>query len=271
MIWRWLAAGMVALAGLHAWLVGAGAGAMVQGVAPGAVVDAPQLARADLPEPIRRYLDFAVLDPRPVREVRLYLEGRVILPGADSAIDVRGWQVIGGDRPRFHWQVAARVSPLLTARIVDAYAGGVGSIHSRINRLITVIDDRDIEELNLTQLARWSGLAVMVPTVLTRADIFTWQPDGPGAALALVRDGGLEIRHRFVVGADGALAETISQDRWERYDGVYKRTGSIMRRGDWTEVDGLRLPLSFAVTRIEPDGSETEFWVGRFSRVEVIR
>ncbi len=262
---------LIVLVALYAWLIAAGAGPMPKGKSGLDMAEGPRIAHSHLPEPIRRYLDFAVLDPRPVREVRMYLEGKVILPGWDKAIAVSGWQVIGADRPRFHWQVAARVSPFLTARIIDAYDHGVGSIYSRVNRLVTVIDDKNIPQLNLTQLARWSGLAVMVPTVFTRADVFTWQSDGPNAAMAVVRDGKWAIRHRFVVNPDGSLAETISQDRWERYDGVYKRTASIMRRSDWTLVDGLRIPLSFTVTRIEPDGSKIEFWKGRFSQIEVIR
>jgi len=200
----------------------------------------------ELPNPLIRYLAFAVEDDRPIKAVEMRLSGQVILPGHTNAIPVKGQQIIGVDHPSMDWRVSAKVNWAIKARIRDHYEHGIGSIHSRINRLRTVIDDRDIPELNKTQLARWSGLAVMAPTALTSD-------------------------HRYTFDAEGRLVESVSDDRWERYDGEYKRVRTIMRRSNWTRVDGVVIPLNFHLIRVEPDGSKTDFWVGEFSEVKIIR
>ena len=67
------------------------------------------------------------------------------------------------------------------------------------------------------------------------------------------------------------MVRSESTDWWERYDGIYKKTGSIMERFGYGEVDGIRVPKKFVVYRIEPDGSRTKFWLGEFFDIKVLR
>ncbi|MCB1384040.1 MAG: hypothetical protein KDJ73_14165 [Notoacmeibacter sp.] len=218
-----------------------------------------------LPEPVRRYLAFAIRDgARPLKEMRMKLEGKVILPGQTEALEVAGEQRVSADRPAFDWVVKAKVNALITAHIRDQYEHGTGSILSKANGLVTLINDRDIAELNRTQQARWSGLAIMAPSAFLLKDHVTWRQSGPDSAEALVRDGKTESRHVFTFDGAGRLVRSESSDRWERYDGVYKQTGSIMERDGWQDVGGYMVPTRFRITRIEPDGSRTVFWQGRF-------
>ena len=66
-------------------------------------------------------------------------------------------------------------------------------------------------------------------------------------------------RHSFSFDQDRCLSASRSGDRWERYDGFYKQTGSIMYRDEYVNVAGTMVPTRFRVVRIEPDGSKTEF------------
>lgn len=244
---------------------------LVAGFAKKAAMAGELADPASLPEPVQRYLSFAVRDgARPLKAMHMKLDGKVILPGQTNALDVSGEQTVSADRPGFDWVVRAKVNLLITAHIRDNYVQGRGSILSKANGIVTLIDDRDIAELNRTQQARWSGLAVMAPTAFLLKEHVSWRQTGPDSAEAHVVDGATESLHNFTFDAQGRLVRSESSDRWERYDGIYKRTGSIMERDDWQEVGGYMVPTRFRITRIEPDGSRTVFWEGRFRDLEPV-
>lgn len=227
--------------------------------------------RTQLPEPLQRYLRFAMPQPEPIKGMRMSLSGRVILPGKTESMPVTGTQYVSAEKPEFDWQVKADVNFLISAHIRDHYVEGKGSILSKANGIITLIDDADIPELNATQLARWSGLAVMAPPAMLLDRHFVWRQTGPDTVEATVEDGQVRIKHRFTFDRQGRMVRSESSDRWERYDGQYKQTGSIMTRSEYVDVAGYRVPRRFSVTRIEPDGSKTEFWVGQFEEIEPVR
>lgn len=223
------------------------------------------------PEPLQRYLNYAIINKIPVKGVSMKLRGKVILPGKTERLSVEGHQFINAEKPEFDWIVKAKVNMLLTAHIHDRYINSIGKILSKINGFWTVIDDQNIDALNRTQLTRWSGLAVMAPHAFKLKNTFKWKVLSPNSIETLVSDGELTIRHKFIFDKIGRMIRSESTDRWERYDGVYKKTGSIMERFSYKRIDGIRVPTKFIIHRIEPDGSKTKFWVGEFYAIKVIR
>lgn len=230
-----------------------------------------QYAIEELPEPIQRYLKFALGDSEPMVGIQMKFRGKLILPGDTKAVPVTGKQTIRADQPSFDWRAKAKFNALITAHIRDSYSNGGGSILSKLNRLYTVIDDKDIPELSKTQLTRWSGLSVMAPSAFLLKNYVTWTQTGPNQVKATIKDDENEVEQTFFFDSEGKMIRSESADRWERYDGEYKQVSTIMHRSNYIDFEGLKIPSMFSITRVEPDGSHTEFWVGSFSDFENIR
>lgn len=209
---------------------------------------------------------------QPARGAVARISGRIKLPGTDVWRNFEGSEFVSAVEPIFEWNIRLDIAPGLWVHVVDRYQDGRGQISSKAFGLISLIDERTRDELALTQLVRWSGLAVMAPDALARLPHIDWKERDAGSASLQVTDRALSGAHRFYFDAAGHIARTESTDRFERYpDGIYRRTGSIMHRSDYRMVDGVSVPQAFSIIRIEPDGRPVEFLTGRYSDIRIIR
>ncbi len=192
--------------------------------------------------------------------------GRLKLPGSDTWRDITGVQYVSAVRPAFLWNVRLSVGPAWVD-VQDRYEACTGHISTRGFGLLPLMSESGIDELSITQLVRWSGLAVMAPAALARNPAIEWHEIDANTARAVISDCGLTAQHIFHFDAAGHVIRTESADRYELFPGEgYKPTGSIMLRTDYTQIDGWPVPLGENVIRIE-DGREVPFLETRFSNV----
>jgi hypothetical protein len=213
---------------------------------------------AGLPAPLQLYSATALGEEK-VRGVAMRVKGRLKLPGTDEWLPIEGQQYISAIRPAFLWNMRATIGGPLWVDIQDHYESCSGQINSKAFSLYPILDERDIPELTVTQLARWSGLIVLVPPALVNNPHITWHPVDENSAIAQVRECDIMAEHLYVFDDKGLVIRSESSDRYELYEGRgYEKTGSIMHRTQYKIIDGMSIPSESSVIRIE-DGVEIEF------------
>lgn len=228
---------------------------------------------ASLPAPLQRYWAATVSEQNnsEVRGVTMRIGGRLKLPGTEEWLPIEGQQYISAVRPAFLWNVQATIGGPVWAEIQDHYESCTGTITSRGFSLYPRLNEKDIPELTVTQLARWSGLIVMVPSALVHNPHITWHPVDENSAIAEVRDCDVTTEHLFVFDEEGRVIRTESSDRYELYeDRGYEKTGSIMHRIDYQIIDGMSIPTESKLFRIE-DGAEIEFLNETFYDIRFVK
>lgn len=221
-----------------------------------------------LPIPIQRHFTVAI---GPNRTLPIMVEtnvaGMLSLPGFSRAMPAAGREILLANPAAMLWDINITFNPLVTARVTDRYIEDRGSIHTNFFSVFNYIDEYDVPELNKTQAIRWLGLGVMLPSIFLNPAI-KWQELDDQTARASLMINDQVISQDFFINDDGLITAAKSEDRYERYGKEYKRTGSIMHRYAYEYIDGIAVPKEFTIVRIEPDGSETEFWVGKYSDIE---
>ncbi len=228
-MWSWL---LVVLGGLLAGLATIRALCVQRWVAATAKLCGRLEAQRRSPEPSR--VDFAAMDALPPIVQRFF---RRVLPDGQHAIaaasfrhegelamriDGGGWKTFTSQqrvvvtRPGFVWDASVQAMPGLAVRVHDAYVGGVGILEARFAGCVRVARLVDDGEVARGELMRWLAAAVWYPTALLPGNGVTWAPAGERAAVATVRDGGVEASLRFAFNADG-LVETVDADARSRF------------------------------------------------------
>jgi len=223
-----------------------------------------------LPAPVARLRSILADDQRPVRGVKMSLTGRIKLPGSDSWNEIEGRQYVSAVQPKFLWNVRMQVGPGWV-EIEDAYQDGSGGILSRAFSILPLLNEKNIPELSITQLVRWSGLLTMISPALIDNPNITWTAIDGQSALATVKDGNISAEHIFFFDEQGRVTATESSDRYELYKGKgYQATESLMHRVNYKTIDGIPIPTSSKIIRIE-NGKPIEFLNEEFYDIVIVR
>lgn len=228
----------------------------------------PDAPGVELPEPVRRYLEYA-LPPGtpPIRTASLRQTGTFRLGGIGS-----GWkpleatQSFSSSPPAFVWEARIRMAPALAIQVVDSYLGGEGAIHATAASLIPIVDRKGAPELNAGALMRFLAEAVWIPTRLRPGDGLSWQPMDQRRARAILEDGPNRVELEFTFGDDGRIETIFAPGRFRDVDGIGVPTPWICRLGMWASVHGFRAPLEGEVAWVLPEG-ELVYWRGKISEI----
>jgi hypothetical protein len=198
---------------------------------------------ADLPDPVRRYLQVAgVVGTAVPATVRIRQQG-AIRQGPS-----RRWSPFVAEeyfttRPAgFMWVAKARTSPFLTATVVDRYQSGTGRMTVRLLGRLTVADDGS-PEMNASSLVRYLNEAMWFPAALAVAPI-QWTAINDTTARAFIRDGDLTASGTCFFDDAGRLTNFVA----ERYrqagrsqPKLQEWSTPILRYGT---MAGLNLPVA---------------------------
>ncbi len=227
---------------------------------------------ADLPAPLQRYWATALGgQTHAVRGVVMHVDGRLKLPGTDEWLPITGQQYISALRPAFLWNIRATIYGPLWVDVQDHYGDCTGHINTKAFSLYPLLDEKNIPELTITQLSRWSGLIVMTPPALINNPYITWHPVDDNSAIAVIEDCDIRTEHLFTFDDEGLVVRVESADRYELYEGRgYEKIGSVMHRTEYRTIDGLSVPIKSSIIRIE-DGVEIEFLNEIFTELRFVR
>jgi len=212
------------------------------------------------PEPLRRYLRFAILDGAPaIGTARLKHDGCFRTKPGARWFPIQGEECFTVASPGFVWQARMRVAPLLWVDACDRLIAGHGKMLVKFNSLVTLADAGG-PEINQAAHARWLSEAVWFPPAFA-GPLFEWKHIDRHSARVTLECQGAPVS--AVVEFDGeGKAVCISGER-------YRSTGRsqavltpwLGKCSDYREIGGMRVPSSVEALWRLPEG---EFGYARF-------
>jgi len=218
-------------------------------------------ARGDhLPEPIRRYLRYAIPEGAPaIRTVRLKHDGFFRTKPDQDWFAVEGEQYFAAARPGFVWTASIRPARLLWIEARDCLLSGRGHMLVKLLSIFPIANARGAE-IDQGSSLRWLAECAWFPYAFV-GDQIAWEPIDARSARATLRQGGLPVRAIVEVDGEGKLAG-LRADRYRDVgDGTAVVTPWIGRYSDYRDFDGLLVPSFVEVLWLLPDG---EFSYARF-------
>ncbi len=216
--------------------------------APG-VVPAPS---PTLPPPVRRYLEVARAEGRPLLRAAVVRQRGAIRTGAGKPwMPFDSEQVYSMEPPGFVWLARARAAPLVHIMARDAFVGGKGNMFIRLLGAVTVADARGPGIDQGAGLRYWSE-AVLFPEMALDPHL-RWEPlDDRRARMTVVQD---DLTMPTVVEFDGdALPIATHAERYRDVGGRQVLTPWSGYSRDWKLVDGRLFPTRWESVWHLPEG-----------------
>lgn len=221
---------------------------------------------ADLPDPVRRYLEGVLSTDQPrARTVRMEQRGEFrVGDGPDAWKPFEATQHATVDPPGFVWDATVALRPFLPVRVVDAYEDGVGTLEAKLCSAIPVASAGPDPAMDEGELLRYLAEAAWYPTALLDGRV-SWEAIDDRAAGATIEDGenAASIEYRF---DERGLVESVhAEARYRQEDGDHAPwTGYF---DDYEVRNCLLVPTSAEVEWNLPDG-DRPYWRARIGAIE---
>jgi hypothetical protein len=228
----------------------------------GASVGAEQLqARWDaLPDPVRRYLQYAVPAGAPaIQTVHLKHTGFFRRGPNQPWLPIRGEEYFTVGKPGFVWNATIRPAPFLWIEARDRLLSGRGNMLVKFNSTFTIADASG-KEIDQGALLRWLAEAVWFPYGFVGERI-RWEPIDDRSARATLLQGDLPVSAVVEVDEEGKFVRIRGNRYRDVGGGRAVLTPWIGRCTDYREFNGFRVPASVDVNWDLADG---EFSYARF-------
>jgi hypothetical protein len=165
-----------------------------------------------LPEPVRRYMRFAITDGAPAtRTVRLEHEGTFRTKPEQVWLPIRGVEYFTAATPGFVWSASISPAPLTWIDARDRLHDRQGNMLVKLESLFTVADARG-PEIDQGASLRWLAEAVWFPYAFA-GDAIRWEPVSGEAARAMLVQEGPPVAATVEFDAEGRMVLI----RGERY------------------------------------------------------
>ena len=224
-------------------------------------------AMAALPDPVRAYLDFACPDLAcaDIAWVEVAQSGQFRRPLTEGFAPTTARQVLGTAAPDLMFSANTPMAGVFWAIAFDHFQDGEMQMEARLLSTMTVMREESTPVLDRISLRRWLLESPMNPAALLPGGIVTWEPIDATRARAVVRAHGIEAALVATFGPNGAL---LSFEAAEDGDLTtpYHGSGEFVTRGDYREVEGVMIPMSFEISR-RADGQLYPFWRGEVTEV----
>lgn len=213
---------------------------------------------AELPAPVRRYFDTALVDTdREIRTVRLRQRGEFRLGGRDAAWrPLEATQHVRVSPPGFVWDAQIDVLPLVPARVIDSYSDGDGTLEARLLSVLPVATAGPSDEMNEGELVRYLAEAVWYPTALLPANGVEWTGIDDRSAMATLEHDGTTASVVFHFD-DNDEVSRVTTDRYRQEADAYAPWTGYFR--NYENHDGRHVPTAATVEWNLPDG-DLEYW-----------
>lgn len=216
---------------------------------------------ADLPAPVRRYLDRVLTDGQPiVRSGDIELQGMF-----NMIVDTPQWksfsstQHVVANRPGFVWNGRIALLPGIPVRVHDAYVSGEGVLRPALFGLFSLGTVQGEGDIARGELMRWLAESVWYPTVLLPGQGVTWQSVDEASAQATLTDGLITLTMLFRFGEDGLVSVIRVEARGGLVDGETVMMPWEGQFRDYRLHDGMMVPFYGEVAWITPQGDRPYF------------
>ncbi len=217
--------------------------------------------RAALPEPIQRYLGFAISEAAPALCTVRLKHGGFLRPKPNGPwLKIQGEEYFAVSRPGFVWHGQAETAEILWVDARDSLLGERGNMLVKFCSAFNVADAHG-PEIDQGASLRWLAEAMWFPFALVGARIH-WEPvDHRSARATLVQDG-LPVAALFEVDAEGKLIRVSGERYYDAGQGKPVLRPWFGRCAEWRDFGGFCVPTSVEVSWILPEG---EFCYVRFN------
>lgn len=204
---------------------------------------APPVRGVDaLPEPVRRYLRFAVPEGRaPIAYARMEHGGTFRLGPDEAWLPMRAVEHFFTRPPAFVWNARVRMAPGIAVAVRDSYVDGHGGVDARLLALVPVARATG-PEVDASALLRWLAEAVWFPTALRGGPGLRWEAVDEAHARVVISDGALRATAVFTFAEDGRITAMESQDRYMSVGTAQVRTPWLGRYADYRAFGGVQAP-----------------------------
>jgi hypothetical protein len=239
---------MVALVGRHRFRGRVTADVATLFSNAGVSIGSDQLnARWDaLPEPVRRYLRYAIREGAPdIRTARLKHDGLFRTTPEQRWFPIEGEEYFTVAEPGFVWNASIRPAPFLWIEARDRLASGRGNMLVKLVSTIPIADAVGAE-IDQGSRLRWLAECAWVPYAFV-GDQVQWEPIDAHTARVRLRCDGLPVSALVEVDDEGKLTQ-LRADRYRDVGGGKAvLTPWTARCSDYREFNGFRVPSSVEV------------------------
>ena len=218
-----------------------------------------------LPAPVRRYFRTVIEDGQPiVTGVTVLHEGTFnvsALEGRERWMPFTSEQRVMTNRPGFVWNARMSVAPGIAVLVLDAYAGGVGTLHPAVLGVYSLMSQHGTGDIARGELMRFMLETAWYPTALLPSQGVKWTAVDDDSADATMVDGDLRITLRFNFGADDLIESVRADARGAMVGGKVVMMPWEGRMSNYQELDGLRVPLTGEAAWL-PQGERKPYWRG---------
>lgn len=208
-----------------------------------AAIGSQQLAarRDKLPEPVRRYLHFAITDAAaPIRTVRLTHGGLFRTKPNQHWQSIKGEEYFTVANPGFVWNASIAPVPFLRIVARDRLQSGRGNMLVKINSLLTIANASG-PEIDQGASLRWLAEAIWFPYAFV-GDHIRWDEIDDHSARATLVQGGLSVSAIFDFDNDGKLMGMNASRYRDLGNGRSVLTPWTARCSEYDDFSGFRAP-----------------------------
>jgi hypothetical protein len=209
-----------------------------------------------LPEPVRRYLQYAIREGAPaVRTAHLRHGGDFRTKPDDSWFAIKGEQHFTVAKPGFVWNASIWPAPVVSIDARDRLLSARGNMLVKLFSTFAIADASGAEIDQGAQL-RWLGECAWFPYAYVGDDV-QWEPIDARSARVTLRRDGLPVTAVVTIDDDGRLTE-LRAERYRDVGGGKSVLGRWNGRySDYRQFNGFRVPTSVDVTWELEDGPFT--------------
>ncbi|GAA6142410.1 DUF6544 family protein [Hydrogenophaga sp. 5NK40-0174] len=242
--------------------------------APPALQAASTQTLATLPAPVHRYLATtfgdALTQPGGIQPVVMHndMEGQFRRPLTNDFNFTTASQTANSATPALMFDANTPMLGVLWARAYDAYVNGKMEMKAKVVSTVEVVheDEFTSPELNLISLRRWLLESPTYPHALLPGGQVTWEAIDNNSARAVAH---LGDQHIGVIARFSPEGDLISMEAEKDGDLTtpYHGSGEHVARSDWQDVQGVRVPMGFRISRMA-GGKIYPFWEGRITQLK---
>jgi hypothetical protein len=218
-----------------------------------------------VPEPVARYLRWALRTKEHIQEVRIRQIGTLRTDvRSERWMPFEAEHIVVPPATGFVWNARVGVAPLLHVRVRDALIEGRGSGQVSLLSAFTVSADAATPEMNSGSLHRYLAEAVWYPTGLLPSPTLRWTGIDATRALATLTDHEVSVSLEFRFAETGEVTGIYTPARWGKFPEGYRQVPWEGHFRDYREQDRILVPTEADVGWYV-DNEWRAVWKGRIT------
>lgn len=209
---------------------------------------------AALPEPVRRYLAYAIPAGRvPVRFVRMKQTGEFRTKPGGKWMPLDAEQYVATVFPGFLWHAKIRANALVWIDVRDIFDGNQGNMLVKLLSGVPVANASG-PEIDVSSLHRYIGEMPWYPGAFLNEEHITWEPVDSSHTRAVITAGENRATVLFSFDDAGRVTKVTTDERYRTVGDRFVRDTWTGYYGDYQEIGGFRIPMEIAAEWNLPEG-----------------